>query len=122
MHNGQSGRAAPVLVSCKTALSAEKQNEYQSQQERNRHERGNLVCRSAAHWFVPSTNARRGHLPVTPLGLPWFSAEQPDLLWLADVPFIAESDRRADIPGDRQLRANMRDRASVLMLARGSQS
>src|SRR5262249_58100338 len=33
------------------------------------------------HWFVPFTKGRRGHLPVTPLGLPWFSAEQPDLLW-----------------------------------------
>jgi len=40
---GQGGEAAPVLVSS-NALSAEKQSEYQGQQERKGHERGNLVC------------------------------------------------------------------------------
>jgi hypothetical protein len=37
---GPFGRAA--LVRCR--VSAEKQNEYEGQQEREGHERGNIVC------------------------------------------------------------------------------
>jgi len=55
-------------------VSAEKQNEYQRQQDHDGRECGNLVCRQAAHSLVPSTKERRGRLPVTTLGLPWFSA------------------------------------------------